>query len=324
MLALVTGGTGFIGSHVVELLLQNGHSVRLLSRKSEVPARWQGKGVKVLPGDLRHPETVLDAMTGVDAVFHIGEIRNTNEAQARENIELVRRMVAGLAAAGVKRLVFISSLTVAGIPAATPADEGTEQAVKLKDQYTEYKRAAEEIIRSAGAGAEHMILRPGIVYGPGSRHLGSMLRMVRTAGPIGLPFIGNGKKIAPFIHVADLARAVYLAGVGQGVKNETLNLVDGQAHTWLDFLSAVGTAYGRTVRLIPVPAFLLRIPAVFGDLLGGIFGFSPDMSDYIEYLSRDIHFSNQKTRTLLDWEPQKIDMNRAVKEMTEWYGGSGR
>jgi len=322
MKALVTGGTGFIGSHVVDLLLQGGHIVRLLSRKAEVPARWQGAGVKMLPGDLRHSETVVDSMTGVDTVFHIGEIKNISEAQAKQNVELVRRMASGLKSAGVKRLVFVSSLTVAGIPSATPADENTDQAVKLKDQYTEYKRAAEEIIRNAGGKAEFMILRPGIVYGPGSRYLGSLLRKVRRLGPIGVPFIGTGRNIMPLIHVEDLARAVYLAGVQEGAKNETLNLVDGQAHTWLDFFAAIGKAYGKPVRLVPVPIFLLRVPAVVGDLLAGLLGSTPDMRDYIDYLVRDIYFGNQQTQSVLGWEPKKTDLDAAVREMVRCYSPS--
>jgi len=319
MKALVTGGTGFIGSHVVDLLVQNGHEVRLLSRKAEIPGRWHGKGVKVLLGNLRHPETVVDAMTGMDVVFHIGEIKNTTDARAKENVELVRRMVAGLGNAGVKRLVFVSSLTVAGIPSVSSADESAEPLMKLKDQYTKYKAAAEVIIRSIPAPLEHMILRPGIVYGPGSRYLGSMLRLVKRAGPIGIPFFGQGKSIAPFIHVTDLAQALYLAGTKQDAKNETLNLTDGLDHTWQDFLFAIGQAYGTSVRIMPLPAFLFRVPAVFADFFAGFFGFAPDASHYIEYLSRNIHFGNSKARTLLGWEPRKTDLDAAVREMAEWY-----
>ncbi|MDH4162911.1 MAG: NAD(P)-dependent oxidoreductase [Nitrospirota bacterium] len=322
MKVLVTGGTGFIGSHLVDLLVENGHEVRLLSRKAEMPGRWKGKCVKVLPGDLRHPETVVDAMTGADVVFHIGEIKNTTNARAKQNAELVRKMVAGLGNAGVRRFVFVSSLTVAGIPSASPADERTGPAFKLNDQYTAYKAAAEEIIRSAPSPVEHMILRPGIVYGPGSRYLGSMLRLVKQAGPIGIPFFNSGRSIAPFIHVTDLARALYLAGVKAEVKNETFNITDGMDRTWQDFLFAIGRAYGRSVRILPLPALLFRVPAVFVDLFAGFLGFAPDMGHYIDYLSRNIYFGNNKARTLLDWEPQMTDLDAAVRKMTEWYAGN--
>ncbi len=317
MLVMVTGGTGFIGSHVVDLLLANGHTVRLLSRSPALPERWKDKSVTLLPGNLRRPETVADAMTGAEAVFHIGEIKNKSLARSKENVDLVGTMAAKAKDAGVRRLVFISSLSVAGIPATTPADETTEPAVGLTDQYTAYKRSAEERIRNAGT--EYLILRPGIVYGPGSRYLGSLLRMVKLAGPLGIPFIGSGRNAAPFIHVADLARAVYLAGVKPDAKNETLNLTDGLAHSWRDFFTAIGRAYNRPVRLIPLPPFLFRVPAVFADLLGGVLGVAPDAKDYIDYLSRDVHFTNRSARTALGWEPEKTDLDQAVAETVAWY-----
>lgn len=86
MKALVTGGTGFIGSHVVDLLLENGHSVKLLSRKLEVQEPWKGKDITVVPGNLRDADSVVGAMQGMDAVFHIGEVRNTSPGKASLNI----------------------------------------------------------------------------------------------------------------------------------------------------------------------------------------------------------------------------------------------
>src|SRR5512137_34605 len=151
MKALVTGGTGFIGSHVVDLLLADGHSVRLLLRNPEVPEHWKGKDVDVAPGDLRDPGPVIDALQGVEVVFHIGEVRNTTAGNAAANVGLVERVAAALKPAGVKRLVFVSSLSVAGIPLAIPATEDTPASQVLRDQYTEYNRKAEAVIRqSAG------------------------------------------------------------------------------------------------------------------------------------------------------------------------------
>jgi len=147
MRTFVTGATGFIGSHVVDLLLENGHSVSILSRRVEVPAAWQGRNVTVVPGDLREPGLVIDAMKGMDTVFHIGEVRSTTAGNAAMNICLVERMVAALKASDVKRLVFVSSISVAGIPLSIPATEDTAALQDLHDQYTEYKRKAEEVIR---------------------------------------------------------------------------------------------------------------------------------------------------------------------------------
>lgn len=319
MKAFVTGGTGFIGSQVVDLLLAEGHAVRLLSRKAGVPDTWKGKDLAVAPGDLRHPDAVVEAMQGMDAVFHIGEVRNTTAGNAAMNVGLVERMAAALKPAGVKRLVFVSSLSVAGIPLAIPANEDTPASQVLRDQYTEYKRKAEEVIRQSSGGVEHVIVRPGVVYGPGSRHLGSMVDAIRRFGPIGLPFIGSGTNLMPLIHVQDLARAIVLAGTMPAAANRTLNLTDGERRTWHEFFSAIAEAQRRRFRLIPVHPALARVPAMFVDLFTGVFGQSLDLPSYISYVSRDVHFDMSRARSVLGWDPVRRDLREAVRDMVAWY-----
>jgi nucleoside-diphosphate-sugar epimerase len=317
--ALVTGGTGFIGYHVVDLLLENGHSVTLLSRKPDVPAAWKSRDVTVVLGDLREPGTVVDAMKGMDTVFHIGEIRSTTAGNAALNIGLVERMVMALKPSGVKRLVFVSSISVSGIPSAIPATEDTPAFQDLRDQYTEYKRKAEEVIRQSTSGVEHVIVRPGVVYGPGSRHLGSMIDAIRRFGPLGLPFIGAGTNLMPLIHVKDLARAVYLAGTVPGAANQTLNITDGERRTWLGLFAAIAEAQHKRFRLIPVNPTLAKFPAMFVDLFTGMFGQSLDLPAFVSYVSRDVHFDCSRAKSVLGWEPSYRDLRDAVGDMAAWY-----
>jgi dihydroflavonol-4-reductase len=319
MKAFVTGGTGFIGSHVVDLLLENGHSVRLLSRKPGVPAWWKDRDLKVTAGDLQEPGPVIDAMQGTDVVFHIGEVRSTTAGNAAMNAGLVERMVVALKASGVKRLVFVSSITVAGIPLAIPGSEDTPASLVLRDQYTEYKRKAEEIIRHSSGGVECVILRPGVVYGPRSRHFGRMVDAIRRFGPLGLPFIGAGTNLMPLIHVEDLARALYLAGTVPGAAGRTLNITDGERRTWLAFFSAVAEAQRKQFRLIPVHPALAKVPAMFMDLFTGIFGQSLDLPAYVTYVSRDVHFDNGLARSVLGWAPAYGDLRDAARDMVAWY-----
>ena len=319
MKAFVTGGTGFIGSHVVDLLLENGHSVKLLSRKPDIPAWWKDRDVSVSAGDLRDPGQVVDAMQGSDVVYHIGEVRSTTAGNAAMNAGLVERMVIALKASGVKRLVFVSSVTVAGIPLAIPGNEDTPASVVLRDQYTEYKRKAEEIIRQTGGGVEYAIVRPGVVYGPRSRHLGSLVDAIRRFGPLGLPFIGSGTNLMPLIHVKDLARAIYLAGTVPAAAGRTLNIIDGERRTWLAFFSAIAEAQRKRFRMIPVHPALAKVPAMFMDLFTGVFGQSLDLPSYVTYVSRDVHFDNGLARSVLGWDPAYHDLRDAARDMVAWY-----
>lgn len=319
MKTFVTGGSGFIGSHVVDLLVQNGHSVKLLMRKPDLPPEWQDKGVAAVQGDLNDADRVLDAMDGSELVFHIGEIRNSTVANAEKNLGLVRKMAGELKHAGVRRFVFVSSVTVAGVPSSTPATEETRTAFHLKDHYTEYKRKAEEVIRQATNGVEHAIVRPGIVYGPRSKNLSRVLKTITQFGPIGIPFIGSGRNRAPFIQVQDLAQAIYLAGTLPEGAGQTFNLTDGAAHTWLEFFTAVGRARGKEVRIVPLPPFLVRFPAAFADLFAGMIGFDLDLHTYVTFMSRNVDFDPQKARSLLGWTPQHDDLEAAVAAMVRWY-----
>jgi len=167
MKALITGGTGFIGSKVVDLLVENGHSVRLFSRKPGLPARFVGRDVSLFHGDLRDPDRVLDAMAGMDVLYHIGEIRNMSRSASEKNTALVERMIGHAGKSGVGRIVFISSLTVAGLPSSVSATEDTKPAIELVDQYTGYKKRCEELLRAKASPADAVIIRPhsfGISY----------------------------------------------------------------------------------------------------------------------------------------------------------------
>jgi nucleoside-diphosphate-sugar epimerase len=212
---------------------------------------------------------------------------------------------------------------------AVPATEETPAAQVLRDQYTEYKRKAEELICQLPAGVEYAILRPGVVYGPGSRYLGRLADTIKRFGPVGLPFIGPGMNLMPLIHVKDLARAVFLAGTVPGAANQTLNLTDGERRTWLEFLSAIAEAQRKRFRIIPVHPALARLPAMFFDLFAGIFGQSLDLPSYVFYVSRDVHFDNGRARSVLGWDPVYRDLRDAVRDMVEWYAkrkeeGNGR
>lgn len=318
MKALVTGGTGFIGSPVVDRLLADGHAVRMFVRKPLLPARLHGKDVEAFQGDLEDAVSLLSAMEGMDVVFHIGEIKNISRSAAGRNTALMEQVAASPAASGIRRFVFVSSLTVAGIPSAIPAREETEPGTMLHDHYTDYKRRCEEIIRERMTGCEHAIIRPAPVYGQGSRYLGQMVKVIETLGPVGIPFIGNAKNIAPLIQVKDLAKAIVSAGVRSGAAGQTFNITDGAGHSWLDFFTAIGDALSKKIRIIAIPALLLKFPALPFDLFAGFFGLHLDPINYLNYFSADLLFENEKARTLLDWAPEYA-FSEGVKEMVAYY-----
>jgi nucleoside-diphosphate-sugar epimerase len=318
MKALVTGGTGFIGSHVVDCLLKSGESVRVFSRKTGMPERWEGRGVEVFRGNLEDFASVIKAMDGTDVFYHIGEIKNITRFAAEKNIRLLELIIGNLRKKGVKRFVFVSSITVAGIPSDIPATEETEPKVLFTDHYTSYKRKSEKIISEKIDGCEYTIVRPAPVYGPGSRYMGRLIEALERLGPIGFPFVGNAKNNAPLIHVKDLAKAIYLAGTKDGISGRMFILTDGTRHSWLDFFKSITDLLDIKLRIISIPPILLKLPAVPFDLLSGMLGIELDPLHYLNYFSRDIYFDNSRAKDLLGWRPEFI-LPAGVREMVSSY-----
>lgn len=310
MRALVTGGTGFIGSRIVEALVSGGHKVRIFSHSG---SSYKHENVEVASGDLREPSSVIEALHGTEVIYHAGEIRNTSRRAAERNLEAAKTIVNHCREAGLRRFVFVSSISVAGIPAKVPADESTTATTELSDHYTNYKREAEEFLRQA-AGIEVSIVRPAPVCGRGSRVLPGVIRNLKRFSAIGLPFPGDGRNLMTLIHVGDLGRAIAKAGTVDGAAGETFNLTDGIYHTWRNFLEEIHRVWGRKLRLISVPPGLVRPPAFAIDLLAWPFGISADIQNFVTYLSKDVFFDNRKARETLDWEPE-FDLRTAVKDM---------
>jgi nucleoside-diphosphate-sugar epimerase len=319
MKALVTGGTGFIGSSVVDLLLREGHSVRLFSRRRELPEGLKEKDIEVFRGDLKDFASVIRAMDGIDLFFHIGEITNITEAASFNNVKLIEQILTAVIEKEIRRFIFVSSLTVAGIPSVIPANEDTEPEVILEDHYTSYKRKSERLIINTIPG-RYVILRPSPVYGPGSRYFVNFIRAVDKFGPIGFPFIGNAKNLAPLIYVKDLARAIYLSGLLPAASGQIFNLTDGIRHSWLDFLTSIAGLLDRKLRIMPIPPLLLKIPAIPLDMLSGMIGIKIDPVHYVNYFSKDLFFDNAKAKNLLNWHPE-FSLDDGAKEMVKFYRG---
>ena len=151
MRVLVTGGTGFIGREVVRRLLDESHDVRLFSRGKVKADMFGDRKVEVASGDLEDVSPLINALDGMEVLYHIGEIKNTTKAASGKNIKVLETLLGQLKQHTIKRIVLVSSITVSGIPSAIPADEDTVPRIIVDDHYTDYKRRAEKLlIENAG------------------------------------------------------------------------------------------------------------------------------------------------------------------------------
>ncbi len=166
MRILVTGGTGFVGPHIVQALRDGGHDVRALVREPGRAASLEGLGVELVVGDLSDAASLRAAVAGCEAVVHLVAILTGRPADfERVMTQGTRDLVDAAKAAGVRRFVLMSAL-------------GTSEATKDLVPYYGAKWAMEQTVR--GSGLEHVIFRPSFVFG---REGGALAQFLKIATP---------------------------------------------------------------------------------------------------------------------------------------------
>jgi NADH dehydrogenase len=242
MKVLVTGGTGVVGVGTVTALVRNGHEVRLVSRHAERDAgRWP-HGVEPWPGDVAEPDSIRGAADGCDAVAHLVAIVDESPPDAtfdRVNVRGTRHVVREADRAGVRKLLFVSSLG---------CDRGSSP-------YHQSKRAGEKIVRDFDG--EWIIVRPGSVYGPGDEQISLLLKMVRTLPAI--PTIGGGDDMFQPIWHEDLAEALVRVLERDDLARETLEVAGPDVTSQNELIARLSTITAREPVRVPLPDFLAKV-----------------------------------------------------------------
>ena len=249
MRALVTGATGFVGSHLVEALQNSSVEVTALARSASKAADLAQREVRVVPGDLHDIAGLERAVRDQDVVYHVaGVVAARDEADfLRSNRDGTRNILTAAEREGKPRFVLVSSLAAAGpAPRGAPLS-GTEPPHPVT-AYGRSKLAAEQVVRSSSL--PWSIVRPPIVYGPRDREVLKVFRLAR----LGLaPVFGDGSQELSAVHAADLAQALLAVTKAKATIGGTYNACHPQVFTSADLGQAVGAAMGRSVIRLRVP-----------------------------------------------------------------------
>jgi UDP-glucose 4-epimerase len=223
MRVLVTGGAGFIGSHLVDRLVRDGYRVRVVDnlssgRLENIKHHLDAGSVELIVGDLKDPQVALKAVEGVDVVFHFAanpEVRvsTTNpEIHFNENIVATFNLLEAMRKKNVKEFVFASSSSVYGEPEEIPVDENAP--VNPVSVYGASKAACEALIHSYSKlyGIKAIVLRYANVVGPRLRH-GVVWDFVNKLlkNPTELEILGDGKQVRSYIYIDDAVKATITA-----------------------------------------------------------------------------------------------------------------
>jgi nucleoside-diphosphate-sugar epimerase len=249
MKALVTGATGFVGSHLAEALRSRGDEVTALVRSPSKASALGPLGVRVVPGDLDDPGSLERAAEGQDVVFHVAGLvaARDEETFLRVNRDGTASLAAAAARARVGRFVYVSSMAAGGPAGKGRPLTGTEPPRPVT-AYGRSKLAGEKAVTEGPL--PWVIMRPPTVYGPRDREVLKVFRMARW----GLaPVFGDGSQELSAVHGADLAEALVAAGTATGTTGKIYYPCHPEVVTSAAFVRAVGGAMGRRVHLVPVP-----------------------------------------------------------------------
>ena len=271
MRVLVTGGHGFVGSHLVERLLDGGVEVRLLYRHAGWPQVHAGRDLEIVRGDLRDAAARRAAVEGVDEVFHLAALTRarTRRHMLETNAAATEALLEAAADAGVAgRFVLVSSLAAAGpAPAAAPLHEA--EPPRPVSWYGESKAAAERACARYAARLPITVVRPPAVYGPRDQDFVALFQAV-TKG-LGL-VLGAPDRTYSLVHVHDLADALLSAARSDRTVGGTYFAAHPEVVTQEELLAAAEEACGRVARRIRLPAALLRLVGQATDLVSQLTG----------------------------------------------------
>ncbi len=325
MKALVTGGTGFVGSHVARALVAAGHELRVLHRHSSRLDALAGLDFEPVVGDVLEREALAEACRGCELVFHVAAVAAYWRAERRRmvaiNVEGTRRVLAAAREAQVRRVVFTSSAAALGLRRdGRPADESMRfNLMPHRFPYGHSKHLAERCVRHAirQHGQDVVIVNPVIVLGPGDLNLISgrfVTEMQRLQWTI--PVTSGGVGV---VDVRDVARW-HLAAATQGRCGERY-LLGSANYSLREWYTLCARAVGVAPPFLSVPDLALPLLAELVALLRRAGLQPPADPAQIRLGGRRLHFVYDKAWRELG-APQ-IDMERSLRDTVDWYRARG-
>jgi len=324
---LVTGAAGFLGGHLVDMLLEQGYAVRAMVRPVENASRLKKlAGVEVVAGDLTDAESLKKAVKGVKRVYNVAAktgpwgLEKDYEAV---NIWGVADLITAAMNAGVERIVHTSSITVYGHHLHGIVTE--DAPFRAEDNpYSRTKIAGEKLIQDfvKGRGAPVVIVRPAWIYGP--RDNASFGRFVSLVDSGKGFIVGSGKNVVPVVYVRDVAQGIIKAGeAGDQVIGRAYTLADDRRVTQSEYLNMIADFLGVPHITRHYPYFALfsagRIAELVWQALGRRNAAPPPVTTYgITLLGGNQEFSIDRARQELGYEPQ-YDYIRGLSEGVNWY-----
>lgn len=325
---LVTGGTGFIGGLLTEQLVQSGHQVRCLVRRTSKVAALRRLGVDLHCADLAKGDNVRDALRDVEVVYHLAGVTKALRRIDfyRGNVQATGHLARSCAEmreqglAPISQFVHVSSLSASG-----PSPDGTllteERAPTPISLYGRSKLCAERELTALESRLPFTIVRPPIVYGPRDRDFYKIFESVAQGWVVQ---IGGGQKTYSLIHVDDLVRGIVLVGNSPVSRGQLYFLSEPVIHTWQDLISVLEAILQCHARRVSLPYFVGWLVGAASELISSLRHKADVLSRDKVTEGRSDHWicSPEKAANELDFRTE-IPLKQGFQETADWYRQAG-
>lgn len=315
---LVTGATGFVGSHLAEALLAGGDRVRCLARPRS-DRRWLPQGATLSIGSLDDPASLAAAVSGVEAVYHLAALTSATRRADYDEVNhrgVVRLLEALRSHAPRARLVFCSSLAAGG-PARSgrPLTEADPPAPV--GPYGESKARAELAV--AASGLDAVTVRPPAVYGPRDQDVLAVFRMVARGLAVRT---GPRAQQLAFIHVQDLVQGLLRAGRTASARG--VYYVNGANHCWEDIVASIAAAVGRRPMIVAASSPVIRVAGHAAAAWGRLTGRKPLLTPERAWdlVQPNWTCDDARARAELGYAPT-VELSEGTRLTAAWYREQG-
>lgn len=326
MKVLVTGATGFIGSHIADQMKEKGADVVCIVRKSS-NLRWvENKGYKLVEASLSDLDALKEVVKDVDIIYHSAGLTAAKSMEdfVRANLTGTKNLfeAARYSAPNLKRFLHVSSQTAVG-PSISLEDIATESIDHNPlTSYGKSKKMAEDYLNASKNELPITIVRPPAVYGPRDS---ATLPMFQAAQKGIGTLIGFDDKYVSLVSSMDLSRGITEAAMSENSIGESYFIASEEYYNWTEIIDTMGAAAGRNKMLkLRIPHSIVKVMGNVNGLIGRITGKPPvfDSEKSIDFIQKYWTCSVEKAKKDFGYE-QKYSLEEGFKVTFEWYRSNG-
>lgn len=321
---LVTGATGFVGSHLVDHLIERGRHVRCLVRRTSKLKYLKDPQIDFVYGGLDEQTDWDEAFDDVDTVYHVAGV--TFARRARDYFAVNQKGTEAILAGAVKhrnqlkKFVLVSSLAAVGpSPDGKLVDEDTQPAPV--SPYGRSKLLGEEALRAIGDLLPTTIVRPPAVYGPRDYGVFEFFKMIK--GGV-FPMIGSREKRVSLVHAGDLADGIILAGESEASTGRTYFISSEEAYPMTEVAELIAKVLGTRPRKFTIPQPMAYAAALAGEAIAALTRKPPVINrDKVRDLSQACWgCSIERAKRELGYN-QQVQLEDGLRETVAWYKREG-